>query len=130
MLKQIFKIITLCVSLIVFDIQLKNPLCAASYETQIQAPALAEDKVYVMYVASCPMCEKALKYLSAKYQNNQHLSYIDLETPQGKEMLRLCRKKFGFKDVYIPLICAKDEYSMGWSNSVAKKTRNMLKKAR
>ncbi len=88
----------------------------AAAEAQGQTAAkLADNRVYVMYVESCPMCAKALEYINSKYADNAAVVKVDLNTADGKALLNACREKFGFKDVVIPLICAKGEYTMGWS---------------
>lgn len=92
-------------------------------------PSLAANRVYVMYVDSCPMCAKALQYLDEKQADNPFIERVDLNTEAGKALLKQCRQKFGFKDVIIPLICADKEYSMGWSGSLGEKIEELTKHA-
>lgn len=92
-------------------------------------PTLAANRVYVMYVDSCPMCAKALQYLDEKQADNPFIERVDLNTEAGKALLKQCRQKFGFKDVVIPLICADKEYSMGWSGSLGEKIEELTKHA-
>lgn len=97
-------------------------------ETAVQ-PKLADNRVYVMYVDSCPMCAQALTYLDEKYKDNANVVRADLNTPEGKELLNACRAKFNIKDVVIPLICSKTGYSMGWSQAISAKLEEYIQAA-
>lgn len=101
----------------------------APVETKATAPKLADNRVYVMYVKSCPMCAKALEYINGKYADNETLELVNLDTAEGKELLKACREKFGFKDIVIPLICTKDEYKMGWSQAMSVRLDGFVQKA-
>ncbi|MCM1324577.1 MAG: hypothetical protein NC218_10685 [Acetobacter sp.] len=101
----------------------------ATTETAPVAAELAADRVYVMYAESCPMCIKALKYIDKKYADNEYVVKVNLNTEEGKAMLNTCRQKFGFTDVVIPLICAKDSYFMGWSNNISGKLDTIIQSA-
>lgn len=90
---------------------------------------LAANRVYVMYVDSCPMCKKALEYLDKNEAANPFIERVDLNTENGRALLNACRQKFGFKDVVIPLICADKEYSMGWSGSVGEQIKEWSQNA-
>lgn len=90
---------------------------------------LAANRVYVMYAKTCPMCKKALEYLDKNEADNPFIEKVDLNTENGKALLKACRQKFGFKDVVIPLICADKEYSMGWSGSVGEQIKEWSKNA-
>ena len=93
----------------------------AKEKAPVAAPKLDDNRVYVMYVDTCPMCAQALEYINGKYADNAAVVKVDLNTAEGKELLKACRKKFGFKDIVIPLICAKEGYTMGWSEAMSAK---------
>lgn len=109
------------------------PVASAAPATTAAAPAetpkLADNRVYVMYVDTCPMCAEALKYINGKYADNAVVVKADLNTAAGKELLSACREKFGFKDVVIPLMCSKSGYSMGWSQAMSAKLDEYIKAA-
>lgn len=99
-----------------------------SFAKDKKEPTLNADKVYVMYIQSCPMCKKAMSYIDSKYLSHPDVVRTDLDTEEGKELLRLCRQKFTVKDVVVPMICAGDEYFMGWSNNAEKKFDEIVNK--
>ncbi len=107
---------------------------AAPAPVAAKAPAeaaaqLADNRVYVMYVDTCPMCAKAMEYINGKYADNAAVVKVDLNTADGKTLLKACREKFGFKDVVIPLVCAKGEYTMGWSDAMSAKLDGFIEAA-
>lgn len=91
-------------------------------------PVLNTDKVYVMYLKSCPMCQKAMEYIDKNYLTYPNVVRADLDTEEGKVLLSLCRQKFEVKNVIVPMVCGGDEYFMGWSQNAEKKFDEMVKK--
>ncbi len=98
-----------------------------SFAKEEKKPILDNEKVYMMYLNSCPMCKKALEYAETNYLTYPNFVRVDLDTEDGKELLRQCRQKFEVKDVIVPLICAPKEYFMGWSNASQAKFDDMVK---
>lgn len=129
--KQIGIIGALCVCLGLAAVFATPLFTKKKVETKVvtTVPQLAANRVYVMYVNSCPMCAKALKYLDEQEADNPYIVRVDLNTDNGKALLKQCRQKFGFKDIVIPLICADKEYSMGWSTSLKAKIRELSETA-
>lgn len=82
---------------------------------------LREDRIYIMYLTSCPMCQKAMKHIDEKYAGSLYIIKADLATIEGRAMLYQCRQKHGIKDVILPMICAGNEYTMGWSTPIKEK---------
>lgn len=105
------------------------PVTTAAAPAPAEAPKLADNRVYVMYVDTCPMCAEALKYINGKYADNTIVVKADLNTAEGKTLLNACREKYGFKDVVIPLMCGKNGYSMGWSQAMSAKLDEYIKAA-
>lgn len=98
-----------------------------SFAKEEKKPVLEEEKVYMMYVKSCPMCKTALEYADANYLTYPNFVRVDLDTEDGKELLRQCRQKFEVKDIIVPMVCAPKEYFMGWSHSAQEKFDTVLK---
>ncbi len=136
--KQIIMIlVVLCVAVAGFlfvnkkepaPVQTTEETTTQTTSTEATAPAstLESDKIYVMYVETCPMCAQALEFLDANYATEDKIVRVDLNTENGKAMLKQCHKKFGFEDVVIPLICAENEYSMGWSKVISKRIDKLV----
>ncbi len=89
-------------------------------------PVLESGKVYIMYLKSCPMCGKAMEYIDKNYLTYPNVVRADLDTDDGKVLLNLCRQKFGVNKVIVPMVCAGDEYFMGWSQNAEKKFDEMV----
>lgn len=135
-IKKISLIVGLCACVVGVAVALKIPSSVPDTSKTVETPkvestasTLASNRVYVMYVESCPMCKSALEYLDKNEADNPFIERVDLNTEKGRTLLKACRQKFGFKDVVIPLVCADKEYSMGWSGSVGEQIREWSKNA-
>ncbi len=102
-------------------------LALPSFAKKDDKPVLDGEKVYMMYIKSCPMCEQALEYAEKNYLTYPNLVRVDLDTEEGKELLRQCRQKFEVKDIIVPMVCAPKEYFMGWSKFAQEKFDAMVK---
>ena len=78
---------------------------------------LDNNKAYLFYSQTCPHCHEAREYINKKYSNLEMVQ-LDVATPQGKDMLFKCAKKFNLgNNIGVPLFCLGDNHLMGWNSS-------------
>ena len=94
-------------------------LAAPAYARRKKAPVLEDNKAYVLYLQGCPICQNALEYINERYLTRPDVVRVDLETEEGRSLLKQCAKKFGFKSVVAPVVCIGDKHFMGWWNCTA-----------
>ena len=80
-------------------------LAAPAYARRKKAPVLEDNKAYVLYLQGCPICQNALEYINERYLTRPDVVRVDLETEEGRSLLKQCAKKFGFKSVVAPVVC-------------------------
>lgn len=95
-------------------------LAAPAYARRKKAPVLEDNKAYVLYLQGCPICQNALEYINERYLTRPDVVRVDLETEEGRSLLKQCAKKFGFKSVVAPVVCIGDKHFMGWSTKAAR----------
>lgn len=95
-------------------------LTAPAYARRKKAPVLEDNKAYVLYLQGCPICQNALEYINERYLTRPDVVRVDLETEEGRSLLKQCAKKFGFKSVVAPVVCIGDKHFMGWSTKAAR----------
>lgn len=84
-----------------------------AYARRKKAPVLEDNKAYVLYLQGCPICQNALEYINERYLTRPDVVRVDLETEEGRSLLKQCAKKFGFKSVVAPVVCIGDKHFMG-----------------
>ena len=94
-------------------------LSAPAEARRKKEPVLENNKAYVFYLKSCPMCRKALKHIDERYLSRPDVVRVDLAREEGRALLQQCVQKFGIKGVVIPVFCIGDKYFMGWSGKAA-----------
>ena len=87
-------------------------LAAPAYARRKKAPVLEDNKAYVLYLQGCPICQNALEYINERYLTRPDDVRVDLETEEGRSLLKQCAKKFGFKSVVAPVVCIGDKHFM------------------
>ena len=95
-------------------------LAAPDYARRKKDPVLEDNKAYVLYLQGCPICQNALEYINERYLTRPDVVRVDLETEEGRSLLKQCAKKFGFKSVVAPVVCIGDKHFMGWSTKAAR----------
>ena len=71
---------------------------------------MAEKKVVVYSIPTCPICKKAKEYLSQK-----GIQYIDYDVSKDKEKLKEMLEKTG--QMGVPVILVNDEFMIGFNKS-------------
>ena len=87
-------------------------LAAPAHARRKKAPVLEDNKAYVLYLQGCPICQNALEYINERYLTRPDVVRVDLETEEGRSLLKQCAKKFGFKSVVAPVVCIGDKHFM------------------
>ncbi len=93
---------------------------APAYAKKKKVPVLQENRAYVFYLKMCPICREALAYLDDKYPSRPDVIRVDMETEEGRELLKQCAKKFNVKSIVAPMVCIGNRQFMGWSTKAAR----------
>lgn len=78
---------------------------------------IADSEIYFFYQETCPHCHSAAKYIKEKHPNLKIVSR-DVKLPGNNKLFNEALKKYHITGAAgTPLICFKNRYIMGWSES-------------
>ena len=77
----------------------------------------------------CPFCMKAKEYITTNHPKND-IRLLDITQKENLNMFIECAKRFKLdeKKLGIPLICAENDYIMGWNQEKQEKLQQLLSK--
>ena len=84
-------------------------------------PQILDNRAYIFYLESCPMCREAMTHINTKYPNRPDIIWKDLTTKEGLAYLKACKKKLNIPTIGLPLFCIGKTHYSGWSGTAAKR---------
>lgn len=88
-------------------------LAAPAYARRKKAPVLEDNKAYVLYLQGCPICQNALEYINERYLTRPDVVRVDLETEEGRSLLKQCAKNLVSKALSLRLSASATSISWG-----------------